>query len=413
LLADLRVFPVSAPEYGRVLLDDPDVAPRLAKKPEDTGIPQLRAHIRDIACATQQRRRQTIERIHARFVAALQDELLQLRVSWEDEQRTKQEVERLEVDLEALLVPLRTELATRKGAFREFLQETASHRIGELVAEAREEAERDVRRYLRSLQDAHWASLRAAVVRGGAFIGSRHIDIPGTIADKFQEPMAGVWGVKLLKDVRKRTGDYADDCAGMVGEVAEWAKEQGARVDRRLVESLERRMRANAEQLREIGTEATDELRKTVKSELYTRISGPIKRGCDEFVQKGDAAGRGVKQRILDLFSDLAETSTKAATAPARKILVSRFEEVKGLIGVAFEEWQDPLDTAKTTILGSHSKRIDKQAKSESERFKREYEQSVSAAPEQWDQQSLPEESVNGETDVRDDDDDRAAGLTA
>lgn len=358
ILDTLEVHPVSAPEYRRIVAEDDDDRPRMLKEADETGIPKLSQALQRLAADQVRRRRKEEEAVHQRLLSAINDELTVIESHWRSEDRASGEAERLRAELEDFLAPARRELANRQGAFREFLQQTVEERIDSLVAEAREVAERDVRSYLIGLQSYHWMTLRAAVQRGGTFAGANHVDLPGDISDYFQEPMAGVWSVKLLRFVRKRTKDYADDCVHYVDQACEWAREQGARVKPALVDVQQDRVRSRAAQLNQVGKEAADELRDTVRKELHRAIAPHIRRRCEEFVRAGDAVGRGVKYRILQLFNELAHDSTKAAEAPTRNILKRRFEEVREQIDAAFSEWGDPLDETVNALAVTHEQRL-------------------------------------------------------
>ncbi len=95
-----------------------------------------------------------------------------------------------------------------------------------------------------------------------------------------------------------------------------------------------------------------------MRSELHRAITPAIRKRCEDFVLRGDSVGRGVKQRIIELFRDLAFDSTKAAEAPAKKILKSRFDEVREQIDAAFQEWGDPLDETVDALAATHQQHI-------------------------------------------------------
>jgi hypothetical protein len=78
------------------------------------------------------------------------------------------------------------------------------------------------------LWQAHWATLRASVRRGGRYFGASDINLPTEFALRFEEPVAEVWGKKILNDIRTETKDYANDCVALVDQVAEWALQQAA-----------------------------------------------------------------------------------------------------------------------------------------------------------------------------------------
>jgi hypothetical protein len=320
--------------------------------------------------------------VRERLTRGVSGELAIIESQWRDEQRVVQEAEKLRRELDEAVRPWREELANRQGSFREFLQEAVKEKIAALVMEAREAAEEDVRKYLHSLRDCHWSTLRAAVSRGGTFAGSRKIDLPNDISDRFQEPMAGVWGMRLLKDVRKRTQEYAQDCAVYVGRVCSWAREQGGRVNPAILDRQEERIKDQADQLRMVGREATDDLRKAVRQEVSAAILKPIERRCVRFIEEGSNEGRGVKSRILELFDALATDSTKSAEAPARRILERRFEEVRTQIDTAFAEWSDPIKETVEAIVSSNEQRLRRSDAKRREKILAEIAEVRAAAPD-------------------------------
>ena len=218
--------------------------------------------------------------------------------------------------------------------------------------------------------------------RQGTYYGSRQIDLPTDIGDRFQEPMAGVWGMRLLRDIRKRTGAYATDCVTYVGRVCDWARQQGNRVNPAILDRQEQRIKDQAALLKQVGKEASDELRAVVRSELQKAISGPIRRRCEQFILSGDDIGPGVKHRILNLFSELARESSKAAEGPARRILEKRFEEVRAQIDEAFAEWSDPIAETVDAIASSNEQRLRRADKQRRARVAEELELVQRTIPE-------------------------------
>jgi hypothetical protein len=149
----------------------------------------------------------------------------QLHGQWSENLRAVKEATHLREELDRFLEPKRLELANREGAFREFLEATFATRIEELVAKAQVAAQEEVDRYLGVLTDLHWATLRATVTRGGTFVSKvgRRVDLAADIAQRFQEPMAAIWGQILLKEVRARTQRHGHALEHMVIEICEWA----------------------------------------------------------------------------------------------------------------------------------------------------------------------------------------------
>jgi hypothetical protein len=352
VLEGLAVHAVSATDYTRLVGRIRRPSP-VATNPEETGIPALRARLIDLG----QRNRAVLESLRADSSmriqnianAALDQELAYLA----EGKREKEELERLRAELARFLVPFREEYANRQGQFREFLDGTAAALIDTLVARAQADAQKSVVRYLAELASAPWATLKAAVVRGGSFVGSRKIDLPGDIAQLFQEPVAAIWGSKsgLLRDVRGRTSAFGIITHAMVGQVLDWAEAwPGSVVSSEGLEATRRSAALLSEQLGQVGRDAADELRQAVRDRLLEATKPAIENACRQFVVRGDAAGRGVKQRMVKLFADLAADSMERAGSVAGRLLRERFAEVRNDISVVFAQWGDPLDRAANAI---------------------------------------------------------------
>ena len=359
ILDGLEIHPVSAPELAKILRDDEDDAPVMLREPDDTGIPTLQASLVKLGESERERRATQLREVAERLGSTVLNELQIIDAQWRNEGRAAEEAQRLEEALQRIQKPKREEYDRRVGAFREFLDATVQAKIEALVLEARAAAELEVRSYLASLRYAHWGTLRAAVRRGGAFYGSRSINLPDDISNYFQEPMAAVWGQKLLRDVRKRTTDLSTDIAQMVEEICTWANENGgASVNKKLLQTQQERVAALAEQMKQVGKEAVDELRNTVKSRLSDAIRGPVERACKKFVAEGDDIGAGVKVRILQLFDQLAERATVAAQEPAINILQTNFAAVREEIQTAFRQGGDPIQGTADLIVEKHEQRM-------------------------------------------------------
>jgi hypothetical protein len=283
LLSNLQIFPLSAPEYRKALVDDEDDKSFL-RNPEQSGVPALMESLIALSVTESLKRTNQLTLVIDRFAKNLHNELEIIQGKWSEVGRATEEAAKLQKLLEQYLAPRRKEYDLRRGSFREFLDQTVPQIIEKLVLEASQSASNDVNKYLDSLRGAHWATLRAAVVHGGAYYGtSRIINLPDDIASYFQEPMAAVWGQKLLKDIRKRTTELTDDLIQIVDEIFNWANENGgANLNRRLLNAQRERVKTHAEQMKTVGKEAVDELRNTVKTKLLETIRKPIKKACEK-----------------------------------------------------------------------------------------------------------------------------------
>lgn len=358
ILNSLQIHPVSAPEYRKILIDDEDDKAFL-RELDQTGIPELQKSLIALCESERENLRCRINDVSQRLSENLLNELSIIESKWKERTRAAEEAEKLADALEQFMAPKQKEYDLRVGGFREFLEQTVQASIRELVLEARSVAESEVNTYLRELQWTHWSTLRAAVRRGGTFNGSRTISLPEDIANYFQEPMAAVWGQKLLRGIRKRTSDLSSDIAEIVKEICEWAVQNGgAHVNTELLDNQQKRISNQAAQMNQVGKEAVDELRALVKQRLKDAIRKPIETACQKFVNEGDDIGPGVKYRILDLFNTLAKQATEAAKEPAVEILQLNYKVVREEIQSTFEQWGEPLQDTANLIVERHAERI-------------------------------------------------------
>jgi GTP-binding protein EngB required for normal cell division len=358
IIESLEIHPVSAPELRKLMLNDED-DPSFLTSPEQTGVPQLQASLAELAQREHRRKRLAIDEVSQRLSTTLISEIRLIEAQWRQEDRAAEEAERLEESLKPILIEKKEEYRARAASFRNFLEETVHAKIEALVLEARDVAEESVSEYLASLSTAHWSTLRAAVRRGGSYIGSRNINLPDDITGYFQEPMAAVWGQKLLRVIRTKTTGFASDTVQIVQELCDWANEYGSTtIKKQLLQTQQDRIAALANQMKSVGREAVDELRLTVKSELSATIRKPIKSACEDFVRTGNDIGPGVKKRILELFQQLAKDATTAAKDPAIRILQDNSSRVRYEIQEELKKAGDPVQDTADLIIESHESRV-------------------------------------------------------
>ena len=339
----LRVFPLTTTEYRRLLIDDEDEKSFL-KSVEESGVPAIVDGLIELTRGN----RSVVHSRYAEAITSLRTRMISqvelIRARWDEKSRAKEEAEDLRKELDLFLKPLREEFRARQGGYRTFLKETLPANIDNVVATSSLTATKSIRGYLKKLRDAHANTLRAAVKRDGTFYGARHINLPSDFAMAFEDPVAEAWGKSILTELRKRTREFSD----------EWAKEQGGRVQPRLIEAQREAIAADTKHLATVGKNVVDELREIVKAELSKAIEGPIRRKCQAFVNKQGHVGTGVRIRILDLFDELADEAVEAAQAPAKTVLLENYHKVEGEISEAWRNHNDPLAAAAEAIVSSH-----------------------------------------------------------
>jgi hypothetical protein len=277
-----------------------------------------------------------------------------IEAQWQDPEAETADSDRIRRELQGFIPTRREEFSARKGAFREFLKEGVPEKIEMLVEQASSSALEEMRRKSRKFQDMHWATLRAAVKKGGTFDGAHHIDLPHDYSLMFDGQVAPIWGQQIIRIVRARTKELGEDYVALIEEVVRWAEQQGARRQKRLLEALRDQVQADAKALASVGKEATDELRQRVRDQLLNAICKPIQRRCQKFVDEGQNAGRGVKNRILDLFEELLPMVVGVAKTPTLKVLNENYEDVHVEIREQLRKNPDPLKAAEDAILTGH-----------------------------------------------------------
>jgi DNA polymerase IIIc chi subunit len=349
LLQTLRVHPVSAVEYEALMCED---GARL-RDVSETNVPAIVSSLGEIRRTQEQERAFHVETYFKSVSDGVVSEIKLVEAQWSNENRRAEEVEQLRKDLEAFILPLRTKFATLQGQYREFLRQTAPQRIADLVKSGKERSKNQIGKYLRRIGTAHWATLRASARKGGRFSGATDINLQQEFGLRCEEPLAEAWGQEILKDIRKRTNEYADQCYELVEQIAEWAREQGARVQQNIVEAQKETIKVDAARLKTVGREMIKEVRERNSTELINAIDGPIRQKCKRFVDAHSDVGAGVKNRILTVFDQLADEIPDAAEKPALRILSKFFSEVEQEIIQTLQEHQNPLDAMAEAIVAS------------------------------------------------------------
>jgi len=360
IVSGLLVHPVSAIEYRKFLLNDDDDKPRI-RSLEDSRIPQLSQNLQKIAHLRRQR-------IYSRGSALLQETDERLKTSlrtviaqWESDARAEQLADELRAELEAFAQSKRNELNRRNGEFREFLYTSISEKIDVLTDLAAADAEREIRQYLqrfRRKHGHHWSTLRAAIRRGGAYVGATHIDIPHELSLRFEEQIAVVWSKEILRDMRRRTRQLGADYVRLVGDIVDWARQQGGRVSSKVVEAMHDELKAETKNLGQVGRDAIADLKEQVRSDLIDKVEKRVRHACERFVKRGLDRGTGVKVRMLEMLDDLAPDVATVAKKAAKDVLKRHYEEARQQIIEEFQRFPNPVDSAVRALVDDHERYI-------------------------------------------------------
>jgi predicted GTPase len=353
ILGTLKVYPVTALEFIRVIQQDEEDRPFIRDAIE-SGIPAMQSALMGLVQARQADMLQRLKRASNLFREQVSTTLRAIEAQWQDPEAETAETERLRRELQGFISTRREEFSARKGAFREFLKKTVPEKISGLVEEASASATEEMRRKARAFQDMHWSTLRAAVRRGGTFWGARHIDLPHDFSLMYDGQIAPIWTQQVITMVRQRTKELGEDYVQLIEEIVAWAEQEGARRQAKVLAALRDQIKADARTLAGVGQEAADDLRQRVREQLLKAISSPIQRRCQKFVNEGHDVGRGVKYRILELFDEMIPTVVHVAKEPTLKVLNENYEDVQIEIREQLKKSPDPLKTSEDAILTGH-----------------------------------------------------------
>jgi GTP-binding protein EngB required for normal cell division len=352
VLEGMQVHPVVAPEYRKFLAEDEDEPPRI-KSAEQSRVPKLARAFEEVAQERTDRIDARIEflarNVGDRLRGAL--ELTQARGEHESKHHQEQS-ERVRKDLALFAAPLRTEIVNKQGEFREFLRSTVPLQIESRVDAASQAARNDIKKRLKTYRGYHWGTIRAAVRRGGVYEGSRMIDIPADLALLFEDPIAIVWSIYILQALRAKTAAIGKEYVSVVGELVEWGRRQGNDLDPKVLEALHKDLQAEMKGLALVGREAIDELKATVKGELYLKLEKKVRQRCQQFVKSGADRGAGVMNRMLEMLDEMADLVVEAAQPIARDVLTKHYREVEGEIRSKFDKYRNPVDVALKELVG-------------------------------------------------------------
>ena len=351
LLSGLTIHVVAALQFRRLARQDPEDLPRI-RKFEESGIPQLRKCLQVFTSDRDELLNERIVRAADQFGRRILGILDVLRSQEGDGARENDGGAGVRAELRSFLFGRSgpgAELRARQGAFREFLLQTGKQRIHDTVETAGHVAEKAIRGYLGDLGDAHWATLRAAVRRGGTFVGARRIDLPNDFAVRIDEPVGLAWSRTILASVRQRTREHGKDREHFMNRVADWALAQES-VDPERIKAIQKQACADGVALDAVGGEQVEELRGRVREQLLQRIGSEIRRECRSFVDARDDVGRGVKRRILDLFGDLVPMVMETAKDVAVKVMRLNYQAVEQEVRDAFDALPDPFANVEEAI---------------------------------------------------------------
>lgn len=357
---NMSIHVVSADEYRKLLDQDPVDMPRITSA-EQSGIPELEGTLSQLVSQQDKMLRARVVEAANQFLDRISADLETIRIRFSDRGRLPRAIRRLRKRLDGFLDddksgPRRL-LRQHQESFRTFLEKEVPALIPQVVDEACDEAKSAIENHLASLGSVPWNTLRAAVVRGGAFSGSyMRIDIPNDFAVRLDYWVAVRWSKSILDDLQDRAAENKRNCVGCIAKVLEWGQDAAPIAPDR-INALMLQMETTQTTAETVLREAINgglDVRKRLLGELLNRIG----ERCESFCASGAHVGRGTKVRILDFFGGLVPQAIDAARDASLKIVTSDFRAIATRL-LRFD-YSMYLEQAADTLVASNRARLRK-----------------------------------------------------
>jgi GTP-binding protein EngB required for normal cell division len=353
---------VSATEYRKLLAEDDDDRAFISD-PAQSGIPALhRALVEEIEKHHQMLLGRAVSECHGLGERIWKD-LEFLRAEREGGLQDRARLESLREEFRLFRASKEKELASRAGAFREFLKEGVAQSIEGLVGRAALEGQKDFTQYLRGLGQMHHGTLLASVRKGGVHCGVRSVELPKDFSQILEAQLVPLWNEEVLKAVRRRTKELAESYVSILDDFREWVKQHQLADEIPLVDALCQQISSDANTIAERGHEGSEDLRKTVRDGLYGHLRDAIRSECERFVASSRDRGTGAKSRALDFFQDLIPKIEKVSQRPVTNLFKEAFSTVEQEIRTLFERYSDPLQKVGEILFDGREMRSESQEK--------------------------------------------------
>lgn len=355
---------VAAPDFN--LIGEGFVEDAFLKNPEATNVPAMRQALLDLAARAKAGRDRRIREAAAELRASVVDHLTSVRQSCEDGDGVAvRQWELLRSELEKKLGELRPTMAAYHGKALGFLQDVLPVVIENMCEVAQRSALAKLQRLLRHGEGLHWASLNAALSRGGVW-DRREVNYPAGITRAFVDAIATDWGGRVVEAIRELVKALAEQDIGLVEELCSVARQHDARVVvEAQIEQQQRMLQQHARSCITWTGEKLEELRTAVHQSLSAVVSELIDAACKKARSAGKNRGQGAKRAILRVFEEAGSEAIAEASKASRALLRGHQKKlVKELDEGFLKEHHDPLEAAFQALANqelSRAKRSDAQ----------------------------------------------------
>ncbi len=299
---------------------------------ELTGIPELRSHFERIATeagpwARAVRGFSQLELAVEELSRAVQQERAHFELS---NAAVKGEREAIATSIEVAGAEFERSSSAVLDRLRRSLQQ-ASERFDSTLIAGAESAVKELGRVTAGWQYIHWATLRAAAVRGGSYLSPTFgpidlvRDVSTPIIDRAMSPWVAFYDrelVQVLDEANNELGTLVVDYAAAVGRIAEEQPDLAKAVlDQleRLIEDVTKSIQSSLSLTRtSVGTDVNQQ-RQMLHRLAYDNVAKSL---AGAFEQAGRERGTGMKYRMLDVIGTAVRQSAKAEYDSVASILL-------------------------------------------------------------------------------------------
>lgn len=335
---------------------------------EATGVPRLIAHFTTRAEYRHRERlarvEEQIERIRTSVDTSLQ------RIMRENDVARAVEIaqaarERYLADLDTRRIKLSNTWATQRADSQAALAHAIPAKVNETELAAHKAASRKQRLVIQRCRTdgrgggmIHWATMKAALRRGGTWTGAHHLDLPGDLAGALMRPFLKGWReiTESVEELLQRYRALAEAfLKTLSGEATDAARSSGVDVDGSAFEEARLQLHTNLESALAIVAASVDQLNQLVPSRLRSVLNDHFEAECERVLEENPHDGRPhFTRRLLEGYEEVGAEAVEKAVRTGTKVLRSALEKLSTAITKTLFD-ADPVSFAyRRLVAGVH-----------------------------------------------------------
>lgn len=350
LCASMVVKCVAAPDFTSIAEGFADDA--FLKDQSATNIPAFRDALLKLNDDAREMRERSLRTAWQELDDAVSTHLTLIKERYTDGQgRAVREWATFRAELEKVAAALRPQMAAFHGEAMATLQGTIPGLIDLICANAESTARGTLTRMRRQGDDLHWASLNAALTRGGVW-DRKKVNYPSGLTRALVDSIATDWEPKIVEVIRATVKSLADRDVKLVEQLCEAARKHDERivVDAQ-IETQQEILKQHARTCISWTKEKLEELRNHVYEALVKAVSSLMEAACKKAERAGRNKGSGAKRRILEVFEEAGTEAIQEAAKQSSKILRDQYKKLIRELEEGFmKQHHDPLQAAYESL---------------------------------------------------------------